>query len=597
MASNRHSDLRLIMRVLHFARPYWLQIVVIFLLSLLTTPLSLLSPIPLKIAVDSVIGSEPLPGFLHRLIPSEIFGKTALLLLAAALMIGIELMSGIVTLCGRLIRSYTSEKLVRDFRAKLFRHAQNLSLEYHDSKGTSDALYRVMWDATSISSIAIDGLAPFITAAFTLVSMFLVIYWIDYQLAIVALAVAPILYATGIIYRRQSRRKWREVKELDSATLSVVQETLGAIRVVKAFGQEDYERDRFIQRSDTSIGAKISAYFITYGFNLAMSLFTITSTALVMFLGVKHVLTGVITLGSLLIVMSYLTRLYGPLSTITKKLGSMQSSLTSIERANHLLSKAPDVTELPDAKSLKHARGEIEFRNVSFAYDQDQRVLQNISFKVPAGMKIGIAGRTGAGKTTLISLLARFYDPTEGMILLDDKDLRGYRVADLRNQFAIVLQEPVLFSSSIFENISYARPGANEKDVILAAKAANAHEFIVALADGYDTRVGERGMRLSGGERQRISLARAFLKDAPILILDEPTSSVDMTTESVIVEAMDRLMQNRTTFMIAHRLTTLERCDVLLVIDDGRLVDMRSDVTIVVRQAVEQGGLVNHGGS
>jgi len=351
-----------------------------------------------------------------------------------------------------------------------------------------------------------------------------------------------------------------------------------------------------MQRSDTSIGAKIRAYFITYGFNLAMNLFTITSTALVMFLGVKHVLSGVITLGSLLIVMSYLGRLYGPMETITKKFGSMQSSLTSIERALHLLDKTPDVTERPDAKSLKHARGEIEFRNVYFAYDQDQRVLHNISFKVPAGMKIGIAGRTGAGKTTLVSLLARFYDPTEGMILLDDKDLRGYKVADLRNQFAIVLQEPVLFSSSIFENISYARPGANEKDVIQAAKAANAHEFIVGLADGYDTRVGERGMRLSGGERQRISLARAFLKDAPILILDEPTSSVDMSTESVIVEAMERLMRYRTTFMIAHRLTTLERCDVLLVIDDGRLVDMRSDVTTVVKRAVEQGGLENHGG-
>jgi ATP-binding cassette subfamily B protein len=204
---------------------------------------------------------------------------------------------------------------------------------------------------------------------------------------------------------------------------------------------------------------------------------------------------------------------------------------------------------------------------------------------------VGIAGRTGAGKSTLISLLARFYDPLDGAILLDGVDLRDYKVADLRNQLAIVLQEPVLFSTSILENIAYARPGASGQEIMAAAMAANAHDFIVELPDGYDTLVGERGMRLSGGERQRISLARAFLKDAPILVLDEPTSSVDMSTESVIVEAMERLMRNRTTFMIAHRLTTLERCEVLLVIDDGRLVDMRSDVTTVVRQAVEQGGL------
>lgn len=591
MKRDRYSDIRLIRQLLGEARPYWFQIIVIFLLSLLATPLALLSPIPLAIAVDSVIGSEPLPGILGQVFPPGTLGDAGLLLLAAALVVGIELMSGVVSMAGSLMRTYTGEKLVLNFRAKLFRHAQDLSLAYHDSKGTSDALYRVMFDASSISDIAIDGLAPFITAAFTLVSMFLVIYWIDPQLALIALVVAPVLYITGIIYRRQSRPQWREVKELDRATLSVVQETLGAMRVVKAFGQEDFERDRFVGRSNASIGARIRAYLITYGFDLLLGLITAVGTALVLILGVNHVLTGMITLGSLLIVMSYLGRLYGPMYAMTKKLGSMQSSLAGAERALHLLDQPPDVTERPDARSLQNARGEIAFRDVSFAYDLDQPILHNISFEVVAGTRVGIAGRTGAGKSTLISLLARFYDPLDGAILLDGVDLRDYKVADLRNQLAIVLQEPVLFSTSILENIAYARPGASGQEIMAAAMAANAHDFIVELPDGYDTLVGERGMRLSGGERQRISLARAFLKDAPILVLDEPTSSVDMSTESVIVEAMERLMRNRTTFMIAHRLTTLERCDVLLVIDDGRLVDMRSDVTTVVRQAVEQGGL------
>lgn len=589
MKLDRYHDVRLIGRLMREARRYWLQIIAIFLISLLAAPLALLSPIPLAIAVDSVIGSKPLPGILGQLFPPGSLSDAGMLVLAAGLMVGVELLNGLVSLASSLMRTYTGENLVLEFRAKLFRHAQDLSLAYHDSKGTSDALYRVMWDASSISDIAIDGLAPFVTAAFTLVSMFLVIYWIDPQLALVALVIAPILYLTGALYRRRSRRQWREVKELDRATVSVVQETLGAVRVVKAFGQEDHERDRFVRRSNVAIRARIHAYYITYGFSLLLGLITAVGTAIVLVLGVYHVQLGIITLGSLLIVMSYLTRLYSPMETMTKKIVSMQSSLAGGERALHLLDQPPDVVERPDARPLQRARGEVEFRHVSFAYDLDQPVLHNISFKAPAGTRVGIAGRTGAGKSTLISLLARFYDPSSGAILLDGVDECDYKLADLRSQFAIVLQEPVLFSTTIMENIAYARPGAREEEITAAAVAANAHDFIVELPDGYDTLVGERGMRLSGGERQRIALARAFLKDAPILILDEPTSSVDMKTEAGIVEAMERLMHGRTTFVIAHRLTTLEHCDMLLLIDHGQLLDVRFDVQETVQKATAAG--------
>jgi ATP-binding cassette subfamily B protein len=286
---------------------------------------------------------------------------------------------------------------------------------------------------------------------------------------------------------------------------------------------------------------------------------------------VRFVQSGALTLGDLTIILAYLAQLYDPLKTLSNRSATIQSSMASAERAFALLDQAPDVVERPNARTLGRSTGALSFENVSFSYGDERHVLKNITMEIPAGTRLGIAGTTGAGKTTLFSLLPRFYDPIAGRIRLDGVDLRDYKLADLRNQFAIVLQEPVLFSRSIAENIAYARPDASEAEIIEAAKAANAHDFILGLPDGYETRVGERGMRLSGGERQRISLARAFLKDAPILILDEPTSSVDVKTEAGIMESMERLMAGRTTIMIAHRLSTLASCDMRIEVEDGRL--------------------------
>src|SRR5262249_33083542 len=286
--------------------------------------------------------------------------------------------------------------------------------------------------------------------------------------------------------------------------------------------------------------------------------------AAVLFIGVRHVQAGTLTLGELLLVVTYLVQVYAPLETIGKKVGDLQASLVSAERAFAVLDEGPEVDERPGAQPLGRVSGAVAFRDVSFAYAEDRPVLHGVSFEAPPGTRVGIAGTTGAGKTTLVSLLTRLYDPSDGRITLDGTDLRDCRLADLRNQFAVVLQEPVLFSASIAENIAYARPGATLDEIVAAAKAANVHDVIARLPRGYDTQVGERGMQLSGGERQRISLARAFLKDAPLLILDEPTSSVDTATEAVIMEALGRLMRGRTTFIIAHRTATLEGCDVRL---------------------------------
>jgi ATP-binding cassette, subfamily B, bacterial len=566
----RYGDFVLLVRLLREARPYWLHIIAVFLLGLLATPIALLAPVPLKIVIDSVTGEDPVPSFLAPFLPDDLAGSvTAVALAAAVLFVGVGLLEQLQKLGSSVLGTYTGEKLQLLFRAQLFRHGQRLSLAYHDERGTADAVYRVQYDAPAIQWIAVHGLAPFITSAMTLAGMILVTARLDWQLALVALGISPILVALTWLYRRRTRERWREAKALESSAMGVVQEVFTGLRVVKAFAQEAREEGRFLHRSGQSTSAHIRLSVIDGVFGLMTGLTLAVGTALVLLIGASHVRAGALTPGELTLVLAYLAQLYLPLQQISSSVVTLQSSLASAERAFSLLDEDHDVPERPDAIPIQRARGDVEFRHVTFRYGRDADVLTNVSFSVEPGTRVGISGRTGGGKTTLVSLLTRFYDPASGAILLDGIDIRDYRLADLRNQFAIVLQEPVLFSTTIAENIAYARPEANLDDIVGAAQAAGAHEFIERLPDGYETLVGERGMRLSGGERQRVSLARAFLKDAPILILDEPTSSVDLKTEALIMEAMHRLMVGRTTFMIAHRLSTLERCEILISVDEG----------------------------
>jgi ATP-binding cassette subfamily B protein len=557
------------------ARPFSLHIAGLLVLSVLSALFTLLIPLPLKIAVDNVIGSHPLPGLLDSVLPGAVArSSTGVLVFAVGLLVVIMLLKQLEEFASLVLSTYAGQKLLLSFRARLFRHVQRLSLAYHDMRGVTDSTYRIQYDAQSLQTLAIAGVIPFLTAVFTVIGMLYVTAMIDWRLGLIALAVAPPLLVTFHFYRRRLRSQWHEAKRLESSALSVVTEALSALRVVKAFGQEDHERERFLGRSGESMRVQVGLSFAEGSFGVLIGLIMALGTAAVLFVGTRSVQSGALTVGDLVLVMAYLQQLYEPLQTISKKAGTLQSSLASAERVFSLLDEAPDLVEAPHARPLKRAAGAVAFQSVSFAYDSARPVLRDVSFELDPGTSVGIAGATGAGKTTLVSLLTRFYDPTSGQIMLDGVDLRDYRVADLRSQFAIVLQEPVLFSTSIAENIAYARPDASLKDVQAAAVAANAHEFILRLPDGYDTPVGERGMRLSGGERQRISLARAFLKDAPMLILDEPTSSVDVRTEATIMEAMARLMAGRTTVMIAHRLGTLKGCDLRLEIENGRLADL-----------------------
>jgi len=568
------DNLLLYRRLLVEARPHWPQLVSYLLISLLATPVALLAPLPLKIAVDSVLGDHPLPRAVVWLIPDLGPGSTGALLLIVGLVVLFALLTLIQQLLSAMLRTHVGEKLVLAFRSRLFRHVQNLSLKYHDSKGTSDSVFRIQYDAPAIQSIAVDSLVPLVSALVMLAAMLFVTARISVRLALVALAISPFLVLITAAFSGRLRERWRQVKKLESSAQSVVQETLGAVRVVKAFGREEHEQVRFVNQARTGFSARLRVAFYENCYAMLVGLTTAVGTAAVLYIGVKDVQQNVLTLGELLLVMAYLGKLYEPLKTLGKQVASKQKSLASAERAFALLDEPVEVQERPDAKPLARASGAVEFDRVTFEYANDHSsspVLEDVSFAVTPGAWVGIIGRTGVGKTTMMNLLIRLYDPASGRITLDGRDLREYRLADLRSQFGIVLQDPLLFSCSIAENIQYGRLGATTEEVIAAAKAADAHDFITSLPDGYQTLVGERGMRLSGGERQRISLARAFLKDAPILILDEPTSSVDSGTEASIIEAMERLMRGRTTFMIAHRTGTLDRCDLVLRVKDRRV--------------------------
>ncbi|HEX9665658.1 MAG TPA: ABC transporter ATP-binding protein [Thermodesulfobacteriota bacterium] len=585
MMKPNYSDTKILRKLLNEARPFHTHLFLILLLGLLATPLTLLTPIPLKIAVDNIYGSNQLPELFSSVIPHWfINSKLGMLGFTAIIQVLIISFVQLQSLGNQLLKTSVGEKLTLNFRARLFRHVQRLSLNYHDSKGTADSIYRIQYDAPSIQWVIIYGFIPFISSIVMFVAMICVIIRIDAQLALVALTISPFLFIFSRTYTSRMRGRYKDAKILESTALKVVQEVLTSVRLVKAFGKEEYEQERFLDHSKRGMVTRIWLSFAEGGFGLLVNITTGVGSALVLFIGFKNVFSGTLTLGELLMVLAYLAQLYEPLKTISNKTATIQSSIASAQRSFELLDELPEVLERPNARTVKRALGSISFENVSFSYNRSNTVLSDVSFNIKPGTRVGFIGRTGAGKTTIISLLTRFYDPNLGFIKLDGIDMRDYKISDLRNQFAIVLQESVLFSTTIAENISYGKPEAKFQEIVNAAKAANADEFINKLPDQYETLVGERGMKLSGGERQRIALARAFLKDAPILILDEPTSSVDIKTEASIIDAINRLMKGRTTFMISHRPATLEYCDFFIVIDEGRILTTSSELHLALKE-------------
>jgi ATP-binding cassette, subfamily B, bacterial len=563
-------------RLLDLARPSYPHLVGIFLLGVISVPISILMPVPLKIAVDSVIGHTPLPAVLEHFVPRSAAGSdTANLIVVVVVLIALAVASNLQTLASWLLQTYTGERLVFELRNRLFWHAQRLSLTAHDRRGVNDIAYRIQHDAPAIQFIFIQGVLPLMTAVLTFSGMFYIVAHIDRSIAIVALVISPALMIAARRSSRRVRKGWQGVKTLDSSAMLLMNEALASIRVVKAFNTEDYEDSRFRLRSRERMTEQVRLAGIQAAYHLLISFAIAAGSAAALLIGIRHVKMGWITLGDLLLVMAYVAQLYDPLKTISSKIPELQSWRVSLERAFALFEDNPELGEsLAVSADLPRATGQVTFENVTFEYANGSRALAEVSFSIVAGMKVGVVGQSGSGKTTLVNLLARFYEPTGGRILLDDVDLNSYSVAHLRQQLAVISQEPVLFSATVADNIAYGRLDASRSEIIAAATAARAHDFILALPQGYETKIGEGGSRLSGGQRQRLAIARAILKDAPLLILDEPTSALDVGTEADLLASMQEVMRGRTAFVIAHRLNTIRNCDVLLVMEKGKLKEM-----------------------
>ncbi len=567
-------------RLASLAAPCWPHLSGIVLLSVIGIPLSLLVPLPLKITVDSVIGRDALPHWLALMLPAWAQKSAAgNLAVAAGLLLAIAVLMSLQSLASWLLQTYTGELLVHDFRGRLLWHVQRLTLAFHDRRGTTDTAYRIQYDAPAIQNILIQGIVPMFCAALTFIAMLFVTAKINWQLAAIALVLSPVLFLFAQNSSRKVRDGYDEVKELDTSAMRVLNEALMAVRAVKAFGQERYQDDLFRRKSRQRMSEQLRLASIQASFHVLIGMTIALGTAAALVVGVSHVRRGAMTVGELLLVMAYMSQLYEPLRMFSTKIPELQGAIVSAQRAFALFEEVPELGDTGPSVPARRVKGSVAFDDVCFQYTgSSRRVLHQVSLSFEPGARVGIVGPSGSGKSTLVNLLTRFYDPSAGRILLDGVDLRNYRLAELRQQFSIVLQEPVLFSTSVAGNIAYAKPDASRAEIVEAAKAANAHDFIMQLPEQYDTAIGDSGLRLSGGERQRIAIARAFLKDAPLLILDEPTSAVDIRTEAAIIDALKKLMQGRTTFMIAHRLSTLDDCDQIVVLKEGRVETVTTDV-------------------
>jgi ATP-binding cassette subfamily B protein/subfamily B ATP-binding cassette protein MsbA len=461
--------------------------------------------------------------------------------------------------------------MVYDLGADLFLHVQRLSLIFHSRRPVGDTIARVTVDPYCVQMLVTGVLLPLVQSVVMLAAMFAIMWRLDVSLSLLALSVVPFLAAAIHVFSRPMRERMRERLDLEARMMSSVEQALVAIPAVQAFTREDVELARFRHQAGATVTAYERSTVADMWFKLVVGLVTAAGTATIMWLGGRHALDGHVTVGTVLVFIAYLAALYGPLNTMTYSASTLQHAAANADRVMDVLDTPPDVRERPDARAVR-LRGHVRYEDVTFGYAPDHAVLTGASLEARPGETIAIVGASGAGKTTLVNLLVRFFDPWTGRITVDGMDLRDVRLRSLRQQVALVLQDAFIFPMTVAENIAYGRPDASREAIVAAARAANAHDFVTCLADGYDTVVGERGTTLSGGEKQRLSIARAFLKDAPILILDEPTSALDAHAESLLLDALQRLTRGRTTFIIAHRLSTIRDADRIVVVDGGRIV-------------------------
>jgi len=555
-------------------RPFRKQLWWAMLAMVLDASLTVFRPWPLKVVIDRVLSHRPtrVP-FLSVWLDNTTLSRMHILYGACAATLLIALSTGLLTYWYTRSLGIVGQRFVFDLRCRLFAHMQRLSLRFHDTQRRGDLITRLTSDIQAIQDLISNGLIVLGSNAFLLIGMLVLMFWLNWQFAFVALAVAPLLFWTVFRYTHRIKVAAREARVSTGLLASLAQETLASIRIVQGLAQEEQQNDRFQTQSETNLRSYLEG--VRYQARVAplVDFFAAVGLALVMWFGATHVMQGHLTTGDMVVFFAYVKNLYSPMKALARLSYVTSKASVAAERIADVLRVRSEVTDRQGAREVSQLKGEIEFRDVSFEYQSGQLVLSRINLRVPPGEKVAIVGATGAGKSTLISLVPRLYDPSSGTVSIDGEDIRNYSVQSLRAQISLVLQDSLLFSGTVRENIAFGRPDASDKEIVAAAVVANAAEFIDVLPDGYETLVAEGGTSLSGGQKQRIAIARAILRGSPILILDEPTSGLDTASERTVIDALERAARGRTTLLIAHRLTTVRLADRIIVLEKGRIVE------------------------
>ena len=573
-------------RITDLLYPHWPLLSLAFIAVVGESLTDLLEPWPLKIVFDYVFGSKKVPEWLAGIIGWIGTDKSSILNFAVLAVIVIAIFGALSSYFEKYLTSSVGQWVMHDLRRVLYSHIQKLSLSYHDQKRTGDLISRVTSDIDAVQNLISNVLLGILVNVLTLVGMVAVMFYLNWTFTLIALAVAPGLFLVVYYFTRRIKKASRDMRRKEGEVVSVLEEVLSSIRVVKAFAREDYEQKRFEQGSRESVEAALQARNVKAKLPPIVEIIVACGTCLVLWYGARLVLSGGLTSGELLVFLLYLGKMYKPMRELSKMTDTISKASIGWERIREVLENEMQVRDMPGAKQAPRFKGKIEFDHVAFSYSETQPILRDLSMKIEPGQLAALVGPTGAGKTTIVSLLPRFYDATAGEIRIDGQDVRKFKQKSVREQISFVLQESLLFRAPVWQNIAYGKPEATREEIIRAAKLAHADEFITGMPEGYDTMIGERGVTLSGGQRQRITIARAVIRNAPILVLDEPSAGLDAASEKLVFDALGRLMEGRTSIVIAHRLATVLRADVIFVIEAGQVVEQGTH-----QELLENGGL------
>ena len=531
----------------------------------------LLEPWPIKIVLDYLLQSKRMPAWLTVAVGWIGNDKLAILNFAVISVAAIAVAGAASSYLEDYLTTHTGQQVMHDLRRTLYHQIHRLSLKEHDEKRTGDLIGRVTSDIDRIQDFVTSALLGIVTSILTLLGIIGVMLYMNWRFTVVSLSIAPVLFLVVYYFTRRIKKASREVRKKESELVSTVEEVFSSIRLVKAFAREDYEEQRFERQSLDNVETALLAQSIKMKLSPVVDIIVAIGTCLMLGYGARIVMAGQLTAGDLVVFLFYLGKMYKPMRDLSKMTDTASKAGVGLERIREILDTESGVRDLPRARRAGRFKGAIEFDKVSFGYNPEQSILDGVSFKIEPGQIAAFVGPTGGGKTTMINLVARFYDPVAGTVKIDGTDIRAFTIKSIRDQISFVLQDTVLFHTPIWENIAYGRPEATRAEIIRAAQLANAHEFIEKMPEGYDTMVGERGVTLSGGQRQRIAIARAVIRDTPILILDEPTSGLDAQSEQAVFEALERLMKNKTSIVIAHHLATILHADIIFVVKDKQL--------------------------